>query len=189
MLRKIAVVCSLIMLLSTAAVAGPGKGKIVVTVPLIAAQGLVTMGSGYDGYSFGDNGAFSICGSAQIPIPGYPALYGTPWSFGYLVTDNLELGLNVTFIKRMSKDDPLISLGIYGVYYLKMGNLLPFIKAGVTRNDLNEFDDPTRTIINSSAGIAYAVSETVAPYLSFDFETIVDTGTLMTLTLGLKFMF
>ena len=189
MLKKIAVVCSLVMLLSTVAMAGPSKGKIVVTVPIVTAQGLVGMGSGYDGYDFGDNGAFSLCGTGQVSIPGYPASYGTSWSFGYLITDNLELGLNISFVKRMSKDDPLINLGFFGAYYLKTDGLMPFIKAGVTRYDIREFDDPSRTIINSSVGIAYAVSGTVAPYFSIDFETIVDTGTLMSLTLGLKFMF
>lgn len=188
MLKKIAVVCCLVMLLSSAVFAGPAKGKIVVTAPLIVAHGVV--GLSVDNYSFGDDGFMTVFGTGQGQLtPEGPAMYGSPWSFGYCVTDNLEVGLNIGFLKSMgSTKDPVINLGVYGSYYLSTGKLMPFVRLGFTRVDLKDDMMGSHTLINSSIGLACALSKTVSPYLSIDFNTWVDTGTVVDLTFGFKFM-
>ena len=115
-----------------------------------------------------------------------PAVLGVPWSIGYTVIDNLELGLNIGFMKIKSSDEEVLNLGIYGAYYFGSGKLMPFVKLGLTLVDVT--DDPD-TIINTSLGLAYSLSQTVAPFVSLDFDTVVDQGTLVSLTFGLKFMF
>lgn len=191
MLKKIVVVCSLLMLLSTMAVAAPAKGKFVVTAPMISAQGIFALA--VDNWSFGDDGNINIFGMGQNAVSiGSPIAVSAPWLIGYMLTDNLELGINISYSKSMGGGDSFVSLGAYGAYYLKMNKLMPFIKVGVARVDINEafpFGPGAQTLINSSIGIAYALSQTVAPYLSLDFDTMVDEGTLVSLTFGLKFMF
>ena len=189
MLKKIAVVCSLLVLLSTVAVAAPAKGQFVVTAPLITANGITGFGSFFDGYSFGDDGFITVLGTRQSTLnPLMPMMYANPWSFGYCVTDNLEVGLNIMYMKAMGSD-PMLNLGVYGTYYLKMDKLMPFIQIGLTQIDITDNAMGSTTVINSSIGLAYAMSKTVAPYLSIDFNTWVDYGTCVNLTLGLKFMF
>lgn len=191
MLKKITIACCLLVLLSTMTIAAPAKGKFVFTVPMISAQGLVWMGSGYDGDSFGDDGGFYFFGSSQvIYTPGEPYILSAPWSLGYLITDNFELGLNIGYFNFMQDSrKSLLNLGLYAAYYLNLGNFMPFLKVGLTRIDIKKSFDPSKTLINSSVGVAYALTKTVAPYLSLDFDTIVDTGTMVSVTLGLKFMF
>lgn len=191
MLKKIVVLCILVMLLSTVAVAAPSKGNFVITVPMITAQGLIGIGDAFSGYSFGDGGYISFFGTGQFNLDlGWPAMFGAPWSLGYFVVNNLELGLNIGLLKHLaSGGDSIINLGFYVAYYLNVGKLMPFLRVGLTQMDMSESLGSSFTMINSSIGLAFAVSKTVAPYLSLDFATKVDTGTLMNVTLGVKFMF
>ena len=188
MLKKITIVFCLLVLLGTAAVAAPTKGKFVITAPMLTAHGLFALA--VDGYSFGDNGGVTFLGTSQVGHEeAVYASYGAPWSLGYLITDNLELGLNVFWYNPMEDGrDSVLNLGIYAAYYLKMDKLMPFIKAGLTKINITD-DTDNITMINTSIGVAFALSQTVAPYLSLDFKTLVDDGTYVDLTLGLKFMF
>ncbi len=43
--------------------------------------------------------------------------------------------------------------------------------------------------IIASAGAAYAVTETIAPFLALNSQTVMDKGTQIDLDIGLKFMF
>jgi len=140
----------------------------------------------YDNWSFKDNGWISFSGTHQSGEY-YYYVWGAPWSFGYFVIDGLEAGLNVLYLKYNSWDDAYINLGFNATYYLDMKGIMPFIGAGFTLIDIT--DENSETAINASAGAAYAVTETIAPYLALNSQTVIDSGTQIDIDIGLKFIF
>ena len=189
MLKKVTLLCILAALLIIPVVASPiERGNIAVTVPLLKVGGIVGFGDSgeFSDWSFDDDGWISFAGTRQFDT--MYVVYGSPWSFGYFIIDGLEVGLNVLYFKPNSADDELINLGLSATYYLDMNGLMPFIGAGLTIVDITD-DDDSDTAISTSVGAAYAIMETIAPYLALTSQTVLETGTHVDIDLGVKFMF
>lgn len=189
MLKKVTLLCIFATLSIIPVAASPiEQGNIAVTVPLLTVGGIVGFGDSgeFSDWSFDDDGWISFAGTRQYE--NWFFVFGSPWSFGYFIIDGLEVGLNVLYFKPNSADDELINLGLSATYYLDMNGLMPFIGAGLTIVDITD-DDDSDTAISTSVGAAYAIMETIAPYLALTSQTVLETGTHVDIDLGVKFMF
>jgi hypothetical protein len=178
MVRKILVVCSVLMLLGASVYASPvSQGKMVISAPVISVNNILGLG-GYDTLSFGDNGSINVLGN-----------YGTTASLGYFLIDNIEVGARIGYYHPMNDLlDPSLSVGLFGRYYLDMGGLLPFAGLTATLVDVTGGGDLDMRF-GIDVGAAYALSSVIAPYASLNFIIDEGVGSLLHLSIGLKFFF